>query len=88
MTCEEYHARRVALNSALFELWNDFSRCFPRCEPQQITVGQLLTWSLQSLRDDPKDCPDCRAAQRHASSDLTTAGFVYDTCARHREVKP
>lgn len=34
---------------------------------------------------NPYDCPDCRAAMKHAYSDATTPGFFYDRCEKHRK---
>jgi hypothetical protein len=53
---EMHRARHVTLDEALVELFDDYVKHFPRVVAQQVTVGQLMTWSGRQLVE-PTDPP-------------------------------
>jgi hypothetical protein len=56
----------------------------PQTARGALRAAILAGQSAKALRSRA-DCPECRAAKRHAYSDATTPGFFYTTCEAHRK---
>lgn len=55
MTPERHQARHAELQDAFLELWYDFARHWAGVLPQEVTVGQLMTWSHAQTQNPTDD---------------------------------